>query len=158
VIDISLAIDTPKGILLIVGCAHPTIEKIVKVTEAEINKPIRLIVGGLHLLPADNAEIQRIATALHDTWKVEWLAPDHCTGEPAFEILKKTFADHYLYAGLGSTLSLDHDKVVSTDEQDSFIFADESDRQTYRELSRLSDDALEDKLAWNPNLILSFSN
>ena len=35
-----------------------------------------------------------------------WIAPVHCTGEPAFAILKESFGDRYLYAGLGTTLEL----------------------------------------------------
>ena len=62
------------------------------------------LIGGLHLLPADDAEIRRIARALRDRWQVEWVAPAHCTGEPAFAILKEIFADRYLFAGLGATL------------------------------------------------------
>jgi hypothetical protein len=34
------------------------------------------------------------------------IAPGHCTGEPAFTALRKAFSDRYLYAGLGTTLSL----------------------------------------------------
>ena len=37
---------------------------------------------------------------------MEWIAPAHCTGELAFAILKETFGDRYLYAGLGTTLEL----------------------------------------------------
>jgi 7,8-dihydropterin-6-yl-methyl-4-(beta-D-ribofuranosyl)aminobenzene 5'-phosphate synthase len=107
VMEISLAIDTPEGTVLVVGCSHPTIEKIVEAAQAETHKPIRLVVGGLHLLPAKDDEIQRIGTALHDTWKVAWIAPSHCTGEPAFAILKKIFGDRYVYAGLGTTVTLD---------------------------------------------------
>src|SRR5215467_8142083 len=106
VMELSLAIDTPDGIVLVVGCSHPTIEKIVEATKATIDKPLHLVIGGTHLLPAPDEEIQRIATAMHDTWKVEWIAPAHCTGEPAFAILKQAFGDHYLYAGLGTTLLL----------------------------------------------------
>src|SRR5262244_3712174 len=87
--EISLAIDTPDGTVLIVGCSHSTIEKIVEAATLATNKPIHLIVGGLHLLPAKDEEIQRIANALRGTWKVSWIAPGHCTGEPAFEILKR---------------------------------------------------------------------
>lgn len=106
VMEMSSAIDTPEGIILVVGCSHPTIKKIVEVTQKTLQKPIRLVLGGLHLLPSQNEEIQRIATVLHDTLKVETIAPVHCTGEPAFEILKETFANRYLYAGLGTTIDL----------------------------------------------------
>lgn len=106
VMELSLAIDTPQGIVLVVGCSHPTIEGIVEAARAEIDKPLHLLVGGTHLLPASDQEIGRIAAALHDTWKLAWIAPGHCTGEPAFEILKKTFGERYVYAGLGTTLAL----------------------------------------------------
>jgi hypothetical protein len=32
---------------------------------------------------------EKIVTALHDTFKAEYVAPGHCTGEPAFTALKK---------------------------------------------------------------------
>lgn len=111
VMEISLAIDTPEGIVLIVGCGHPTIEKIVETATTVIGKPVHLLVGGLHLLPANDKETQRIADALHDTWKVRWMAPGHCTGEPAFAILRRTFGNRYLYAGLGTTLTLGTSRV-----------------------------------------------
>jgi len=37
--------------------------------------------------------------------EVAFVAPGHCTGEPTFTALKKTFGDRYLYAGLGTTLA-----------------------------------------------------
>ena len=106
VMEISLAIDTPDGIVLIVGCSHPTLEKIVEAASSVIDKPIHLVFGGTHLLPATPDEITRIATALREDWKLAWIAPAHCTGEPAFAILKESFGDRYLYAGLGTTLEL----------------------------------------------------
>jgi 7,8-dihydropterin-6-yl-methyl-4-(beta-D-ribofuranosyl)aminobenzene 5'-phosphate synthase len=106
VMELSLAIDTPDGIVLVVGCSHPTIVKIVEAAKAVIDKPVHLVIGGTHLLPATDDEIQSIANALHDNWKVAWIAPVHCTGEPGFAILKQTFGDRYVYAGLGSTLVL----------------------------------------------------
>jgi len=55
-----------------------------------------------------DADIEKILTALHDTFKVEYIAPGHCTGEPAFTALRRAFGDRYLYAGLGTTLELPH--------------------------------------------------
>jgi 7,8-dihydropterin-6-yl-methyl-4-(beta-D-ribofuranosyl)aminobenzene 5'-phosphate synthase len=136
VMEISLAIDTPEGTVLVVGCSHPTLEKIVAAAgEAIPHKPIHLIVGGTHLLPASDEEITRIATALRDTWKVEWIAPAHCTGEPAFAILQKTFGDRDLYAGLGTTLVVGP-RVMAYDDGGAPAFAamNDEERQMYREL------------------------
>ena len=103
--ELSLAINTPDGMVIVVGCSHPGIDKIVEAASA-INPQIHLVVGGFHLVVSSDSDIQNIVTALHDRFKVEYVAPGHCTGEPAFEALKKSFGDHYLYAGLGSTLAL----------------------------------------------------
>jgi 7,8-dihydropterin-6-yl-methyl-4-(beta-D-ribofuranosyl)aminobenzene 5'-phosphate synthase len=113
--EISLAIDTPDGVVLIVGCSHSTIEKIVEAAKAAINKPIHLILGGLHLLQATDDQIKAIATSLHDNWKVDFFVPSHCTGEPAFKILKEQFGDKYVYAGLGSTVLLGPKIIVKAE-------------------------------------------
>ena len=102
--ELSLAINTPDGILLVVGCSHPGIEKIVERARS-LSQRIRLIAGGLHLVVATDQDIAKIVTALHDDLKVEYIAPGHCTGEPAFAALKKTYGEHFLYAGVGSTLT-----------------------------------------------------
>src|SRR5947207_3601087 len=103
--ELSLAINTPDGIVLVVGCSHPGIDKIVEAASA-INPRIHLIAGGLHLVVASDPDIEKIVTALHDTFKVQYVAPGHCTGEPAFTALRKAFGERYLYAGLGTTLAL----------------------------------------------------
>jgi 7,8-dihydropterin-6-yl-methyl-4-(beta-D-ribofuranosyl)aminobenzene 5'-phosphate synthase len=103
--ELSLALDTPNGLVLIVGCSHPGIDKLAQAAAA-LDPRIHLITGGLHLVVASDADIDKIATALHDTYKVQYVAPGHCTGEPAFAALKKAFGDHDLYAGLGTTLPL----------------------------------------------------
>ncbi len=135
VMELSLAIDTPEGIVLVVGCSHPTIEKIVEAAKATINKPIHLVIGGTHLLPAPDEEIQRIATTLHETWEVQWIAPAHCTGEPAFEMLKKTFGDRYIYAGLGTRIGLGANPLAAAEGPRSYAIFDEADLRTYRALS-----------------------
>jgi 7,8-dihydropterin-6-yl-methyl-4-(beta-D-ribofuranosyl)aminobenzene 5'-phosphate synthase len=86
------------------GCSHPGVDKIVEAA-GTINPRIRLIVGGFHLVVTSDPDIENIVTALRDRFKVEYVAPGHCTGEPAFTALKKAFGDRYLYAGLGTTLA-----------------------------------------------------
>jgi 7,8-dihydropterin-6-yl-methyl-4-(beta-D-ribofuranosyl)aminobenzene 5'-phosphate synthase len=103
--ELSLALETPEGLVIVVGCSHPGIGKIVAAAAA-INPRIHLIVGGLHLVVASDEDVQKVVTALRDTYRVEYVAPGHCTGEPAFAALKQAYSDHDLYAGLGTTVPL----------------------------------------------------
>jgi 7,8-dihydropterin-6-yl-methyl-4-(beta-D-ribofuranosyl)aminobenzene 5'-phosphate synthase len=103
--ELSLAINTPEGMVIVVGCSHPCVDRIVAAA-ASINPRIHAIAGGFHLVVTSDTDIEKIVAALHDTYKVEYVAPGHCTGEPAFTALKKTFGDRYLYAGVGTTVEL----------------------------------------------------
>src|ERR1700756_3109313 len=77
--ELSLAIKSPQGMILIVGCSHPRIENMLEASMS-IDKHVHVIFGGLHLIKTPDPEISRLATALHDQWKVDHLAPGHCTG------------------------------------------------------------------------------
>jgi 7,8-dihydropterin-6-yl-methyl-4-(beta-D-ribofuranosyl)aminobenzene 5'-phosphate synthase len=103
--ELSLAIRTPDGLLLVVGCSHPGVEHILQEASA-IDPHINLLLGGLHQIQAPDPEVERIAKVLHDQYKLDRIAPGHCTGEPEFAALKKTFGDHYVYAGVGSVVDL----------------------------------------------------
>jgi 7,8-dihydropterin-6-yl-methyl-4-(beta-D-ribofuranosyl)aminobenzene 5'-phosphate synthase len=103
--ELSLAVDTPDGLVIVVGCSHPGVDQIVQ-AGATINPRIHLIAGGFHLVTASDGDIEKIVVTLHDTFKVEYVAPGHCTGEPAFAALKNAFGGRYLYAGVGSVLEI----------------------------------------------------
>src|ERR1700676_2452897 len=79
--ELSLAINTPDGIVLVVACSHPGVETIVA-EAAKINPHLHFIAGGFHLVVAQDAAIEKVATSLHDTYHVDYIAPGHCTGEP----------------------------------------------------------------------------
>jgi 7,8-dihydropterin-6-yl-methyl-4-(beta-D-ribofuranosyl)aminobenzene 5'-phosphate synthase len=78
--ELSLAIKTPAGAVLVVGCSHLGIERIVEAATS-IDTRIHLIVGGLHLVVSSDPDIEKVVTALHDKFKVDYIAPGHCTGE-----------------------------------------------------------------------------
>jgi 7,8-dihydropterin-6-yl-methyl-4-(beta-D-ribofuranosyl)aminobenzene 5'-phosphate synthase len=103
--ELSLAINTPHGLVVVVGCSHPGVEEILRAASG-LNSHIHMLLGGLHLVKAPDAEIERLASALHDQWKIDRIAPGHCTGEPAFAKLKQVFGDSYVYAGLGSRVDI----------------------------------------------------
>ena len=103
--ELSMAIETPRGLVVVAGCSHPGIEGIVAAA-AGIEPQVHSVFGGFHLPSAPDPEIARIAVALHDRYKVERIAPGHCTGEPAFYHFRKTWQERYTYAGLGSVIDL----------------------------------------------------
>jgi 7,8-dihydropterin-6-yl-methyl-4-(beta-D-ribofuranosyl)aminobenzene 5'-phosphate synthase len=103
--ELSLAIQTPEGQVLLVGCSHPGIEQILSSVAAK-QIPVRLLIGGLHLVTIPEPEIQRLVTALRDEWQLAGVAPGHCTGELAFAVLQRAFGRRYRYAGIGTVIAL----------------------------------------------------
>lgn len=103
--ELSLVLETPGGAVVIAGCSHPGIERIVGAA-SQLGQPVHTVFGGFHLPAATDAEIARIAAVLHDTYRVARLAPGHCTGEPAFYRFRRVWRDGYVYAGVGSVIPL----------------------------------------------------
>jgi 7,8-dihydropterin-6-yl-methyl-4-(beta-D-ribofuranosyl)aminobenzene 5'-phosphate synthase len=103
--ELSLVLRTPQGLIVFVGCSHPGIETILQATRPYGDR-IHEIFGGLHLVSAPDSEVDRVAAALHDGWRVDRIAPGHCTGEPAFDALGRVFGARYVYAGLGTVVEL----------------------------------------------------
>lgn len=65
--ELSLVIQTPGGQVLVVGCSHPGIERILASVRAQ-QRPVQLLVGGLHLVETPRTEIERLAGALQEHW------------------------------------------------------------------------------------------
>src|SRR5579862_2003684 len=149
--ELSLAIDTPDGVVLVVGCSHPGIEAIVA-EAVKINPHIHFLTGGFHLVAAQDPVIEKVANTLHDTYKVDFIAPGHCTGEPTFTALQKAFGDRYLYAGLGTTLSMGINPRAASNQGGAPVL-DDGDSRSYRALLARSGDLHEvsvsvARLAW----------
>ena len=111
--ELSLAIKSPKGVILIVGCSHPGVEHIMQEASG-VDPHISILLGGLHQIQKPDPEVERIAALLHDQYKLERVAPGHCTGEPEFAALKRMFGEQYLYAGVGSVIDLPTVTVAPT--------------------------------------------
>ncbi len=103
--ELSLAVRTPQGLLLVVGCSHPGLPVIVA-EAAKLDSDIHLVIGGFHYVNADDVAIAGVVDALAP-YAIDFIAPGHCTGEATFAALQRAYGDRYLYAGLGATLVLD---------------------------------------------------
>jgi 7,8-dihydropterin-6-yl-methyl-4-(beta-D-ribofuranosyl)aminobenzene 5'-phosphate synthase len=103
--ELTLAIKRPNGLLLVDGCSHAGIEAILEAASA-VDPRTEMVFGGFHLVTTPLVEIDALVENLKTKWKVQRIAPGHCTGEPAFARLRKAYGENYLYAGLGTTVEL----------------------------------------------------
>jgi 7,8-dihydropterin-6-yl-methyl-4-(beta-D-ribofuranosyl)aminobenzene 5'-phosphate synthase len=135
--ELHLAVNAPEGMVLVVGCSHPGIERIVEAATS-INPKIRLIVGGFHLVVAPDDVVATVVASLKNKFKAEYIAPGDCTGEPTFAALKQAFGDRYLYAGVGTTLALGP-SVAGGERRGEAPALDEDDLSSYRRLAARED-------------------
>jgi 7,8-dihydropterin-6-yl-methyl-4-(beta-D-ribofuranosyl)aminobenzene 5'-phosphate synthase len=103
--EVSLAIRTPRGLAVVVGCSHPGVETILA-QAAAIDPRLYTVTGGFHLVMTPREEVERVAGVLRDSLKVERVAPGHCTSELGFAVFLDRFADRFDRAGLGATIPL----------------------------------------------------
>jgi 7,8-dihydropterin-6-yl-methyl-4-(beta-D-ribofuranosyl)aminobenzene 5'-phosphate synthase len=104
--ELTLAIKKPNGLLLVDGCSHSGIEEILQAASA-VDSRTYIVFGGLHLVTTPEPEIDQLVANLKTKWKVQKIAPGHCTGEPAFARLQKAFGENYLYAGAGTVIAVE---------------------------------------------------
>jgi 7,8-dihydropterin-6-yl-methyl-4-(beta-D-ribofuranosyl)aminobenzene 5'-phosphate synthase len=81
--DNSLVIDTVKGLVVVLGCAHRGIVNILTYVKKMLNKNIRAIIGGTHLHDASPIQIEFVRSYIKELIqkdRVELFAPAHCTG------------------------------------------------------------------------------
>jgi len=103
--EVSMAIRTPKGLAVVVGCSHPGIEKIL--TEAsKIDPRIYTVVGGLHLVDKTDAQVVELVNGFQSKWKMEHVAAGHCTGPFAQKELRRVFGEKHDHSGLGEVIAL----------------------------------------------------
>jgi 7,8-dihydropterin-6-yl-methyl-4-(beta-D-ribofuranosyl)aminobenzene 5'-phosphate synthase len=138
--ELSLAFDTPDGMVIVVGCSHPGIEKIVEAASA-INPRIHFVAGGFHLVVAKDPDIETVIALLRDKFKVAYVAPGHCTGEATFAALQRAFGARYLYAGVGTSLALGvAPRAFATARDPAQPALDDDDADGYRRLLATSND------------------
>ena len=100
--DVSLAADTPKGLVVITGCSHAGIASIVKKCKNMMGaRDVEAVIGGFHLLHADRRKIEKLIEELKNMG-VRNIYTGHCTGLNAECALKEEFGEkfHKLHCGM----------------------------------------------------------
>jgi 7,8-dihydropterin-6-yl-methyl-4-(beta-D-ribofuranosyl)aminobenzene 5'-phosphate synthase len=102
----ALVVDTQNGLVVVTGCAHPGIVRIVEEAARHFEKDIALVMGGFHLFSTDAASIQKIIQRLKDLG-VRKVAPCHCSGDRARAFFQDAYGDSYIDVGVGRVVTLE---------------------------------------------------
>jgi 7,8-dihydropterin-6-yl-methyl-4-(beta-D-ribofuranosyl)aminobenzene 5'-phosphate synthase len=104
--DQSLILDSKKGLILILGCAHSGMINIINhVINKTKEKKFYAILGGTHLDFLTPEQLEESIKSLKKI-EVEKIGVSHCTGMKAAFRLHQEFGDRFFYGCVGSVLEV----------------------------------------------------
>jgi len=103
----SLIMRTEKGLIVITGCAHPGIVKIIDAAMELLKQDVFLVMGGFHLEWMGKGKIEKIISAFKEL-NVRYVGPCHCSGDKARALFERHFGPEYKYINIGAG------KVINT--------------------------------------------
>jgi 7,8-dihydropterin-6-yl-methyl-4-(beta-D-ribofuranosyl)aminobenzene 5'-phosphate synthase len=101
----ALVIERADGIIVITGCAHAGIDKVVARAMETLAKPVILVLGGFHLMDSPEEKIEKTIQHLQELG-VKKVCPTHCTGEAAMNLFRERFGKNFTDGGAGKLISI----------------------------------------------------
>ena len=101
-----MIIQTDKGLIVITGCAHPGIVRIVQKAKEVLEDEVLLVMGGFHL---GGESRNTVAKTVADFKKlgVQYVGPCHCSGNTAREVFKKHYQHNFIPVGVGTVITVE---------------------------------------------------
>ena len=100
IVEQAVAVETADGLVVITGCAHPGVDRMVRRAHEHVGGRIALVVGGFHLGGASRDRVDGIVADFRELG-VRRVAPCHCTGDAARGMFDDAFGDDCVLAGVG---------------------------------------------------------
>ncbi len=100
--EIMLAVDTPRGLVAILGCSHPGMRNMLDAVVSRFKKPIYAVLGGTHLVEA-SPESMKASLEYLQNGDFRVIGVSHCIGQEAMRILELSGAP-YFHNRTGSSL------------------------------------------------------
>ena len=97
----ALVVTTPRGLVVVTGCAHPGIAGIVRQAKAHFDREVLHVIGGFHLGGEPTSRLQHIVQEFREIG-VERVTPTHCTGDEAIALFRQEYGEEYLPGGTGA--------------------------------------------------------
>lgn len=92
--EILLAVDTPRGLVVLLGCSHPGMKNMLDAVTARLRRPILAVLGGTHLVESKGEGLERSLAYLNDG-NIKIVGVSHCTGKEAVERLRASNAGFF---------------------------------------------------------------
>jgi 7,8-dihydropterin-6-yl-methyl-4-(beta-D-ribofuranosyl)aminobenzene 5'-phosphate synthase len=105
--DMSMVMETQDGLVVICGCCHAGLLNTLAHVQRTFQQSIHTIVGGTHLVNADEAYLQHVIEVLRDTYGQLRFYLNHCTGEQAYLALANAFGDRVNLCPAGTSLAFE---------------------------------------------------
>jgi 7,8-dihydropterin-6-yl-methyl-4-(beta-D-ribofuranosyl)aminobenzene 5'-phosphate synthase len=104
--DLSLVMDTEKGLFIVLGCAHAGIINIMNYAIEKTGKShIHAVIGGTHLWPVSEEQREKSIEALKD-FDMDRIGVSHCTGlKPAMQLAQE-FGDRFFFCNVGDVVEV----------------------------------------------------
>jgi 7,8-dihydropterin-6-yl-methyl-4-(beta-D-ribofuranosyl)aminobenzene 5'-phosphate synthase len=99
----ALALDTPEGLIVIVGCAHPGIVTMLRKIGESTGHRIDTVIGGFHLLNTPKDEVGRII-AEFKAMGIRRVGATHCTGDEAIRMFREAYGNGFIEGGVGTVV------------------------------------------------------
>ena len=101
----ALLLDGADGPVLITGCAHMGIAKLVKRATELAGAPMALVLGGFHLFREKKEAIDCVIADLLELG-VRRIGASHCTGDVAIAAIREAFGDNFVEIGVGTRIEI----------------------------------------------------
>jgi 7,8-dihydropterin-6-yl-methyl-4-(beta-D-ribofuranosyl)aminobenzene 5'-phosphate synthase len=101
----ALVVQTTSGLIVVTGCAHPGVAKLVRRAKESVGGEVALVMGGFHLGSASRRQIERIIADFRDLG-VRQVAPCHCTGDRAMRVFAEKYGDDFVRVGVGRVITI----------------------------------------------------
>lgn len=103
IVEQALIVDLGDGLALVTGCSHPWVGRFAEIAYSALNKRIKMVMGGWHLVEKKISEIVNILKSLERLGSDLYI-PCHCVPDKGLEVAKKVLANRFSECGVGLEL------------------------------------------------------
>ena len=102
--EVMIVIDTPKGLVIVLGCSHPGVKNMIDTAKTLLKKPVYAVIGGTHLVESRGESLQKSINYMID--EINIIGVSHCTGKEAMSELSAA-GNRYFHNRTGSSLFIE---------------------------------------------------